>query len=87
VSPTFGTLSGAAGEASIQLFSMHQLKNLFKRSMFLPAVPADEAQDFVFTVFFAGGHYLYPIHLEPRATSMSNMSELIENQLPDSEAT
>ena len=55
--------------------------------MFLPAVPADEAQDFVFTVFFAGGHYLYPIHLEPRATSMSNMSELIENQLPDSEAT
>jgi Bacterial Ig-like domain (group 2) len=47
--------------------------------------PADEAQDFVFTVFFAGGHYLYPIHLEPRATSMFNMSELIENQLPDSE--
>jgi Bacterial Ig-like domain (group 2) len=47
--------------------------------------PADEAQDFVFTVFFAGGHYLYPIRLEPRATSMFNMSELIENQLPDSE--
>jgi hypothetical protein len=30
--------------------------------------PADEAQDFVFTLFFSGGHYDLPIHLEARAT-------------------
>jgi hypothetical protein len=47
--------------------------------------PADEAQDFVFTLFFSGGSYLHPVHLEPRATLMFNVSELIHSQLPDSE--
>jgi hypothetical protein len=46
---------------------------------------ADEAQDFVFTIFFSGGHYLLPVHLDPRATHMFNVSEVIESQTPDSE--
>lgn len=45
--------------------------------------PADEAQDFVLTVFFSGGHYNLAVHLGPRATHMFNMSEIIMNQLPD----
>jgi hypothetical protein len=47
--------------------------------------PADEPQDFVFTLFYSGGHYLHPLHLEPRATLMFNVSEIIHSQLPDSE--
>jgi hypothetical protein len=47
--------------------------------------PADEAQDFVFTLFYTGGHYLYPIHLEPRATHMFNISEILQSALPDAE--
>jgi hypothetical protein len=46
--------------------------------------PADEAQDFVFTLFFSGGHYDLPIHLDARATRMFNVSEVIQNQIPDS---
>jgi len=44
---------------------------------------ADEPQDFIFTVFFSGGHYNLPIHLGPRATCMFNISEIIANQIPD----
>jgi hypothetical protein len=51
--------------------------------------PADEAQDFVLTLFFAlpngGGHYLWPLHLEARATRTFNVSEIVQNQIPDSE--
>src|SRR5580692_131351 len=47
--------------------------------------PADEDQDFVFTLFFSGGHYNVPIHLSPRATRMFNISELVQNQVPDDE--
>jgi hypothetical protein len=47
--------------------------------------PADEAQDFVFTLFFAGGHYALPIHLEARATRTFNVSEIVQNQVPDAE--
>jgi Bacterial Ig-like domain (group 2) len=47
--------------------------------------PADEAQDFVFTISFSNGHYLLPVHLGPRATHIFNISEVIENQIPDSE--
>jgi hypothetical protein len=47
--------------------------------------PADEAQDFVFTFFFSRGHYAWPIHLEPRATRMFNVSEVIQNQIPDTD--
>jgi hypothetical protein len=47
--------------------------------------PADEAQDFVFRLIFSGGHYGLPIHLEARATRTFNISEIIQNQVPDSE--
>jgi uncharacterized protein YjdB len=45
--------------------------------------PADEVQDFLFTVAFSGGQYQLPIHLEPRATRIFNMSEV--GQIPDAE--
>lgn len=47
--------------------------------------PADESQDYRFTLLFAGGHYQLPIHLEPRATRTFNISEIIANQIPDEE--
>jgi hypothetical protein len=47
--------------------------------------PADEAQDLVLTLFFSGGHYKYPLHLEPKAAQMLNVSEIIQNQIPDDE--
>ncbi|MCU1269955.1 MAG: hypothetical protein JWN74_1249 [Acidobacteriaceae bacterium] len=47
--------------------------------------PADEAQDFVLTLFFFGGHYRLPMHLEARATRTFNISEIIETQVPDDE--
>ncbi len=45
--------------------------------------PADEPQDLVFTVYFSGGYYLLPLHLEGRVTRSFNMSEIIANQVPD----
>ena len=45
--------------------------------------PADEAQNLVFTLFFAGGSYRYPVPLGPRATRTFNVSEIIQSQLPD----
>jgi hypothetical protein len=45
--------------------------------------PADEAQDFVFTLQFSGGRYHLPIHLEARATEMFNVSEVARNQFPN----
>jgi len=47
--------------------------------------PADEPQDFVFTLYFTGGHYGQPIHLGPRATQTFNISEIIQNQIPDAQ--
>jgi len=48
--------------------------------------PADEPQDFFFTLFFAGGgHYRYAIHLEPRATRTLNISEVVNSQIPDAD--
>jgi hypothetical protein len=47
--------------------------------------PADEAQELMFTLFFSGGHYRFPIHLGPRATYAFNVSEIIHNQIPDDE--
>ena len=44
---------------------------------------ADEAQDLIFRLMFAGGHYDYQIHLEPRATQMFNISEIVRSQVPD----
>ena len=45
--------------------------------------PADEPQDYRFTLFFAGGQYTLPIHLGARSTRMFNVSQIIENQTPD----
>jgi hypothetical protein len=45
--------------------------------------PADEAQDFILTLFFSGGHYDYPIHMEPRVTLMLDVSEIVHGQVPD----
>jgi hypothetical protein len=47
--------------------------------------PADEAQDMLFTAHFSGGHYNLPVHLGPRATRMFNLSEIVQNQIPDPE--
>jgi hypothetical protein len=47
--------------------------------------PADEAQEFVFKLSFTGGHYNFPIHLGPKASYTFNISEVINNQIPDSE--
>ena len=47
--------------------------------------PADEPQDFVFTLFYTGGHYGYPIHLAARATQTFNISEIQHSQIPDAE--
>jgi hypothetical protein len=47
--------------------------------------PADEAQDFTFTLLFEGGHYLLPLHMQARETRSFNVSEIIQNQVPDAE--
>ena len=47
--------------------------------------PADEAQDFAFTLYFKGGQYVLPVHLEARETRNLNVSEIIQNQVPDAD--
>ena len=47
--------------------------------------PADEAQELIFTLWFSGGHYKFPIHLSPKQSYMLNVSEIIHNQIPDEE--
>ena len=47
--------------------------------------PADEPQEFLFTLLFTGGHYRLPIRLKERATRIFNISEIIQNQIPDAE--
>jgi hypothetical protein len=47
--------------------------------------PADEDQDLLYTLFFSGGLYLYPIHLPARATRTFNISEITGSATPDSE--
>ncbi len=47
--------------------------------------PADEAQDLIFKLTYAGGHYSLPVHLAARATRMFNISEIIQAQIPDAE--
>ena len=46
---------------------------------------ADEVQDLAFTLFFSGGQYKLPLHLEPRATRMFNVSEIIQSRVPDAD--
>ncbi len=45
--------------------------------------PADEAQDFAFTLFYPGGQYVLPIHLEAKATRSFDISEVIAGGVPD----
>jgi Bacterial Ig-like domain (group 2) len=47
--------------------------------------PADEPQDFTFTLFFSGGdgQYSIPIHLNARETHSFNISEIIHSGTPD----
>jgi hypothetical protein len=47
--------------------------------------PADESQDYVFTLLYAGGQHRTPIHLSARATQSFNISEIIQSQVPDTE--
>jgi hypothetical protein len=47
--------------------------------------PADEAQDFTYTLYFSGGHYALPLHLGPRVTRSFNLSEIIQSQMPDAD--
>jgi hypothetical protein len=46
---------------------------------------ADEEQDLVFTLFFSGGQYAYPLRLPPRATRTFNISEILNSSIPDNE--
>ena len=45
--------------------------------------PADEAQNFVVTFSYVGGTYDLSLHLEAKATSSLNLSQIIASQLPD----
>jgi hypothetical protein len=47
--------------------------------------PSDENQDLVFTLFYTGGHYAYPIQLAPRATRNFNISEILHSAIPDAD--
>ena len=46
---------------------------------------ADQAQDFVFTLFFSGGHYAFAVHMEGRAARTFNISEIVNSGIPDAE--
>ncbi len=45
--------------------------------------PADEAQDFIFRLFFSGGHYSLPLRLGARVSRTFNVSEIVRTQVPD----
>ena len=45
--------------------------------------PADEAQDFFFTLNYSGGSYTLPLHLDARASRLFNIASLIHDQAPD----
>lgn len=80
----FEVLPKGVGETSAQGFSYWSIGN-GDDTMVTLWNPADEAQDYLLTLFFSGGHYNYPIHLESRATLMFNISEIAHNQNPDAE--
>ena len=54
-------------------------------TMFTLWNPADEDQDFLFTLYFTGGHYAYPIHLAARETRTFNVSEISGSAIPDAD--
>ena len=45
--------------------------------------PADEAQDYNFTLQYKDGAYVLPLHLAPRATTSLSVASLIRDQTPD----
>jgi hypothetical protein len=45
--------------------------------------PADEPQDLAFTLFYSGGQYVYPVHMEPRETRSLNVSDIVHSAIPD----
>jgi hypothetical protein len=45
--------------------------------------PADEPQEFAFTLFSSGGQYVYPIQLGARETRAFNVSEILHSSIPD----
>lgn len=47
--------------------------------------PADEEQDFTFTLFYSGGHYAHPLPLGPRVARTFNISEILQSSIPDAE--
>jgi hypothetical protein len=47
--------------------------------------PAGQAQDLVFQITYAGGHYNYPVHLATGATRTFNFSEVVDSRIPDPE--
>jgi len=47
--------------------------------------PADEGQSFIFRIFFSGGHYDRLVNLDPRATYMFDISEIMAVPGPDSD--
>jgi len=72
---------GESGAKSLQYWSLGNGDD----TMVTVWNPADEAQDFLFTLYFVSGHYTLPIHLEPRSSHNFNVSEIVHNQIPDSE--
>jgi len=47
--------------------------------------PTDAAQDLIFKVMFAGGHYNLPVHLGPKATQKVNLAQVVHSDVPDAE--
>jgi len=47
--------------------------------------PADQAQDFVFTLFFSGGHHAFPVQMEGRVTRTFNVSEIVNSGISEAE--
>jgi hypothetical protein len=47
--------------------------------------PADEQQDFLFTLYYAGGHNSFPIYLGPRESRSLNVSEFTMEGIHDAD--
>jgi hypothetical protein len=80
----FEVVPRGTGESAAKTLSYWSTAN-GDDTMFTVWNPADEPQDFIFTLFYSGGHYLYPLHLNARSSFTFNASQLIHNQIPDSE--
>lgn len=78
----FQVLPRAASESLAQIVSYWSTRN-GDDTMVTLWNPADEEQDFIFVIFFSGGRYSYPVHLNPRASRMFNISEITNSQIPD----